>query len=160
MPPAESVRPRRQHPPPAYGEEGDQKPRLSPPWPRSGRLRATTLIARSPRLDLRFGSLLFRHQLISVPNCIRFIGNCPVLPAPMLCMAIGNNPLNARGGGSFCPHIPSIHQLIKPFHAASSRSGLNRCSSRPQCDFNRVRNSGSLSDRAIKRANPRVSPVE
>jgi len=53
-----------------------------------------------------------------------------------------------------------LHFLTKRFQAASSRSGLNRCASRPQCDFNRVRNSGSLSARAIKRANPRVSPVE
>jgi hypothetical protein len=79
----------------------------------------------------------------------------------MLCMAIGYNPLNARGGGgSFRKHIPPLHYMIKRFHAASSRSGLNKCASRPQCDFNRVKNSGSLSARAIKRANPRASPVE
>jgi hypothetical protein len=67
---------------------------------------------------------------------------------------------SASASKQLAPHIPPLHFLIKRFHAASSRSGLNRHASRPQCDFNRVRNSESLSARAIKRANPRVSPVE
>src|SRR5262245_33535956 len=62
-------------------------------------LRATTLMAQRPRLNLRFRCLMFRHQWISVPDSIRFIGTFPALPAPHALEATGNNPLNAMGEG-------------------------------------------------------------
>jgi hypothetical protein len=70
----------------------------------------------------------------------------------------GESPTGA--GKQIAPHMPPLHLLINRFHAASSRSGLNRRSKRSECDFNSARNSESLSARAIKLAKPRVSPVE